>query len=646
MASNETPTLRLNTWNDSDYFKRVEINENFTKIDNAVESLEMNLAENKKRVSWVSVLEYENLKVSTVDGFDWTPAFQEAADVAKAQDLGVLIPYGDFLVKGSVTFYTGVTCYGRILALNSTTVVPITFASSQTDIILDSNSLTNLDKYSVNIPQIQNQRGATLILSSNEALINRDGGSVGETYNKREVSFVTSNQGDIQPPLYNTYTDKSKLTAKIKPKEKTIQVTGLNIISLGDSGGRVQLLSVRRSNIDFYGLVIRNESITLQADYGVYLGDVVNVNFYGARVTGFLNSTLGYGFSISNSALISFYQCHVHDCKHAISGRHGKSVRIIGGSYSNQIDSHWGNDFIIDGACVRGGVLYAGSDITLRNMTVYDATIVLGIRTDTPELSGKIVMDNIQVVNKGNAANYVQLLAFSSATSSFDFGKVVKNPDFVSINNIVIDVPSDKIIYPVYYVTGRNYQQTMWGKIEVSNIKAINGNRIQLSLNKNSDYYIQGSNTEVKVSDIDFAGSDTLISIYTRDDASTFDGTKGFSFYVDRCKNINFRVDDTALVRAEFTNSHVRRIERISSKTNRIGDYLFKDCELDNTYFKADRAFFEFKLCKFRGAITHFSTSTFSNIDAQTKLSYGNVSEIGTTGYPPLDNKKDANFYI
>lgn len=95
MASNKTPNLGMDVWAETDYFKRLELNSNFDKID-------LNLGSLLKKNSWfVSIYENSNLVVNG----DWRPAIQKAIDDTKGTKKAVLIPYGIFEISDTLTIY-------------------------------------------------------------------------------------------------------------------------------------------------------------------------------------------------------------------------------------------------------------------------------------------------------------------------------------------------------------------------------------------------------------------------------------------------------------------------------------------------------------------------------------------------------------
>ncbi|MCY9026535.1 hypothetical protein MOF32_27005 [Priestia megaterium] len=139
MASNKTPNLNLDIWGEMDYFKRAELNYNFTKLDEAVasvgglpgkvgdtsilkttnkdsvvnavnENFDAIAKTSKKIAGTVSLLEYDSYKVAITGGYDWQPAIQKANDdiVATKTLTKLLIPGGTYKINSTVTFDLGV----------------------------------------------------------------------------------------------------------------------------------------------------------------------------------------------------------------------------------------------------------------------------------------------------------------------------------------------------------------------------------------------------------------------------------------------------------------------------------------------------------------------------------------------------------
>ena len=110
MASNKTPNLGLDVWAEMDYFKRAEMNSNFTKIDDKIgnplnfKAEGNSLAEksqNEFEDRMVSIKWYESMKVAVADGYDWAPAFNYALSLYVG--VKVWVPIGEYLIKGQIT---------------------------------------------------------------------------------------------------------------------------------------------------------------------------------------------------------------------------------------------------------------------------------------------------------------------------------------------------------------------------------------------------------------------------------------------------------------------------------------------------------------------------------------------------------------
>ena len=114
MASNKTPNLSLDIWAEMDYFKRAELNGNFSKLDKAVESSFM------RTTHYVGLMEYESLKVAVSGGYDWLPVLNAAIAEAKRIYGKVVAPAGTFDFYGTIFFPDAVGFIGAGESPNGT----------------------------------------------------------------------------------------------------------------------------------------------------------------------------------------------------------------------------------------------------------------------------------------------------------------------------------------------------------------------------------------------------------------------------------------------------------------------------------------------------------------------------------------------
>jgi len=107
MATYQTPNIGLNKWAETDYFKRVEINENFDKIDDKIGIL-------LNRANWISVKEFG----AKGDGVsDDTNAIEATINFAANNNYAVFLPNGRYRFTRTLNF----TC--SVIGADRNTVV-------------------------------------------------------------------------------------------------------------------------------------------------------------------------------------------------------------------------------------------------------------------------------------------------------------------------------------------------------------------------------------------------------------------------------------------------------------------------------------------------------------------------------------------
>ena len=590
----------------------------------------------------ISVLSYNakgdyNGNIVTND----TQAFINATTDANIKNIPLIIPCGNYYIDGHIEIKTDVICYGTIIMPNNGTG-SIEIVRDSIPIILTSSNLTNLLRGSTNIGGLGDKLG-TLLLESTEIMIER---TTAVPYTKADVCEVTEVNGDFLPALDQTYSDLTKLTATLYPTEKPLSIYGLTIKLIGDAvATRDHTLGVYRSDVTFYGFNIETDSILANPQIGVRIQNATNVKFESPIIKGINSSASGYGIAIFNSAFVYINNAKMTDCRHGISGRCNKQVFINGGFYVNAvIDSHWGNGFYIDGITETVGIAYthiifAGTDITVRNSKFYGGLNIVGIRDDTPELQGKLIIENIKWKT---TAPLARITGFSATTLlTFTFSKTLNNPELTIIKDVIIDIPDTSTVVGIVIV-GRQYAQNYWGDIFIENIKVDNAYLRAIDADKNVTYYINAKNTKVIIEDITFPRDGAGGSMSITDFSPSSINTHGFDVTINRCRNFFWSASESACIKVLIKDCTITNIWRITSGYGFIGTFVLNNCILNNVLFTGNMLI-DFKNCVFSGAITSNNTA----IDARTISSYGNLAKVGTTGQPTnLDNYKNATYYI
>lgn len=395
-------------------------------------------------------------------------AIQRAADKARDDDATLIIPAGNYLIKSRVRLYTSVECQGNFIIENGTSA-SVTVSRWTKMAKLQPTALTGLYRGSAHLAGLNGYAGGTVILKSTEKLIDRE--KWGSDYTKNDTAEITSSDGNISPALDCTYNDLSQLTIIVYEYEKPIVISGLKVQSRGNSPGKGRLVYCVRSNVTFINPVIVNTSITGTAGCGLNIYDSVNVTVNSPLITNFKpQGGDGYGIALGAAANITVLNGKITECSnHAITGCQDKNVLIKGGTYSGNIsplDNHWGNAFIVENATLIGdsGITYAGTDITIRNSKFIDCINILGIRTDTPNIMGSVIIDNVSANNK---KGFKTIYCYRAGSQ----GSAV--PDRVLVSNVLADIPSDGFLY--YNEINTNNASDYTGKMIYKNIQTRNG---------------------------------------------------------------------------------------------------------------------------------------------------------------------------
>lgn len=404
---------------------------------------------------------------------DDTAAVQLLADEARDNNRTLHLPAGSFLISKTIYIYTSVNCQGQFVIKNSKKEAPSIIISSSVDQQnLDPNSLSGLERSSAKITGLKDVEGATLVLQSTEILIPRKDS---EPYTKNDACSITSKDGDISPSLDCTYSDLSRLSVIIKPYESPINISGLKVKLSGDGNNDSYIVKCKRSNVTFDNILIQNNSAKGSPEGGLQVIDCVNVIINNPQIYGIKGRGDKYGLSMGVCANIAINDGNIVDSVHGITGRHCKNILIKGGTYSGTIsgvDCHWGNSFKVDGCTIvgEGGVTYAGSDISILNCQFEDCINIFTVRTDTPELTGTVEINNVKVTTPDD---YKDVYCYrSNGTSSSDPNRNQLVPDKVLITDILANIPSNGRLF--YASINPSYAPMYKGKFVFENIRTLN----------------------------------------------------------------------------------------------------------------------------------------------------------------------------
>jgi hypothetical protein len=411
---------------------------------------------------------------------DDATAIQNAANAAKTKKSTLYIPSGDYYLGKSISIYTSVNSQGRFVVKNSSSTPSITIARSVAGVTVPASSLSGLTRGSSKITGLNGYAGGTVVLKSSEVLIRRwQGSTESPAYTKNDASVITSSDGSISPALDCTYSDKSKLTVTVYPKEDPITITGLSVKTMGDTKNYSYSVWVKRSNVTFKNITLNNTSTSGSPEGGMYLVDCTDVTINNPVISGYFGSGDKYGICMGITANLVVDGGNIKDVRHGITGRHSKNVIIRNGTYAGSVsgvDNHWGNNFLIENAVIDGnsGVSYSGTDITVRNCKLLNTINVFTLRNDTPEIMGKVLVEN---VTASSPSNYSTMYLYRATYEGMvrDYGHKLAVPT-ITIKGVRASIPSNGTLY--YKQILSNYAADYTGKMTFSDIQTVNGGRV------------------------------------------------------------------------------------------------------------------------------------------------------------------------
>lgn len=423
------------------------------------------------QASWINVRSYGAVGNGIADD---SVAIQEAALYCTQNEKIMYIPPGTYKItaaamtakygRRSLDLSCDIECEGKLTwevsaSPNSTPYVEVQWQKSA--VTVNPATVGGMTKGSTQITGLPSGYiGGTVIIDSDEELIKRVWAV--DPFYKMEASFITGNSGQIWPPLMHTY-DTAQIGAGglvIQPPEKPLEINGLWLEATGVPSQAVYLLLNYKDNVTYNDLKLVQESapsVPLDGAYGIVVrgcGITLNNPIITGQNSG---GTDGYGVMSARSANLTINNPYmVGSDSHAITGGGDKRVRVNGGYCATDaptnpaIDSHWGSDMVIDGTKIDGGVAYAGEDITIRNATYVNCIRLLLVRSDSPELTGDVLIENCTIEDAYYADSAI-FYAFQYINQDtpivFDFGRTLGAPDSVAINDITILDPGGSGAY-------------------------------------------------------------------------------------------------------------------------------------------------------------------------------------------------------
>lgn len=297
-------------------------------------------------------------------------------------------------------------------------------------------------------------------IRSTEKLVNRLGYTENDSYKKWESNYFTHNDGSLANSLYISYLDSAKFYACIYRKNR--QVTIKNLAPKIKAGTfskttRAALVIVQgRSNINWIGCGFDKNNAESMG-YGFTIIDSTLMSFDDPRAERG-NKTGGdsYAFLSTCSSYLTFKLPKNQlstDLKRDrfYSSRH--SSKIAFDNLVGSFDEHWGYDYTLNNyVCPKDSrITFAGGDLTINNIdSSKEATgSIIVTRTDTPYCEGTLRINggktrgcilydylDIDVINQDFTRKSFDTIILEGSVQVYDSGEL---PIFAFRNYDVID---------------------------------------------------------------------------------------------------------------------------------------------------------------------------------------------------------------
>jgi len=369
------------------------------------------------------------------------------------------------------------------------------------NITLTQNDLDNFYEGSISLGvKFGAYKNWDIVLESTEILIEKFG--VVGSLNKNDICRVVTNMGVSWPELDSDYTDLTKITCFAYQPEPELDIS-LNIL-VDNIPANHDLFEVCRSDIDFKRTCIKVEpSQRLKVNKGFDIRDSVNIKFNDCKVDDILHSSeaqIGHGWSLFRSAGLYFKDTSSSGCNNSIFGSHIKHTIVKGGiwrtgSYgSTPFNAERCRGFHISEKskvyCLDSPVLLAsGSDVSVINCVLHDASSIISINKSTPELYGVVEQKYNQIITSSNIPfSYVSHESTDTDYNDY-FSRNIRWPELVSIkNNIVLRNKSGQPVSYFKLDNKGNYNCEWLGDIDIEDNRILNETSIT-SLHASTDNY-------------------------------------------------------------------------------------------------------------------------------------------------------------
>lgn len=405
---------------------------------------------------------------------DCTAAVQRAADAAAVEGTTIYLPPGVLRLAKPVYVATPIRCDG-VVAIDAASSGAVNIVRSDSPVVLPAERLTGLTRGSTEIGGLGGRTG-DLWLNSQDILINRNNGTPGQSYNKSELSRAATTYGTLTQPLALSYSPDEELTAILYPMEPLLTVDGLTILVDGSTGTHPNgVLGIFRSDVAINDPTVTNKS-DLDLTHAVVIRQCSNIEVNRPRIQGFRLEGSGYGIARYNTAEVRINDAHITDCRHAVSGLWNKVTRINGGTFNGGLDDHWCwgfhlNDVKSTVAPGQSHVQIAGADVYVNGGTFIGGRNLIGIRADTPELTGTLKLTNGWTWAASPGGDFNWVVGYTTPSlPTFNYGRSLGSPNLTIVRDGEVLAPEGPLI-DIVDNHGAAFEHNRWTNIEIGEVR-------------------------------------------------------------------------------------------------------------------------------------------------------------------------------
>lgn len=396
-------------------------------------------------------------------------------------------------------------------------------------------------------------------------------------------SQILANRKDNAPYLKNEFLlkDSSASSVTSYDYDKSVSITefklsegkvaeNLNVIIVGNkmyNDNGPAFIRNYRDNMKFLSLHIKNDT---KFKLSVGFENVTNYNtlMENPIIDGFYKEGSGYGIANYSSRGFKIMGGRITNCHHAYTGRNTFDVTIKNGYFSDGIDDHWTDNFLVDGVTIsvpEGGAAFqfAGNNIKINKPTVLGkARILLGIREDTPFLGGKVQI--IEPVFTTELSSDIYLVSGTTPNANFENSQKqeIKMPDILEIVSPKIKSDALKIFIVYQPEIKKTFVSYSYINLKGDVIIDSNNKNVEvfgvLSI-KNSTFQLNNVNVNVDSFNLKKNGTinSTLIYCIQNDRTNklasniTISNTKGWD---------NIKISEKSVENLKITNSFFKKL--------------------------------------------------------------------------------------